>query len=188
MRRLAAFAFVLLVSSSSPAFAQLYVDHATYQPPSGESAAAFFARVRPGDPVVELPGYVWAHDGARWSQVPAAGEPAPLPAPPPDGACVNFNAYAASPEQILACVPRPPKPLNVMTGELFTFEVGGVYRVPYGSYRLLVLSIVPDIGSPRRVVTGRILRAGGSLTVGTVLAFYEDAPGAWCPLMPGEAR
>lgn len=186
MRRLAALVFVLLALSSAPAFAQLYIDHATYQPPSGEPAAAFFARVRPGDPVEELPGFVWTHDGARWSQAPA-GDPAP-PSSEPAGPCARFNAYAATPEQILACVPRAQKPINVMTGESFVFEVGEVYRLPYGNYRLLVLGIVPDIGTPRRVVTGRILRAGGSLTVGTVLAFYEDAPGAWVPLMPGEAR
>jgi hypothetical protein len=184
--RLVLLVVALLMSSSAPAFAQLYIDHATYQPPSGESAAAFFARVRPGDPVVELPGFVWTHDGAGWSQVPAS---APSPAtPPPAGACAAFNAYAATPEQILACVPRPPKPINVMTGESFAFEVGEVYRLPYGNYRLLVLGIVPDIGTPRRVVTGRILRAGGSLTVGTLLAFYEDASGAWVPLMAGEER
>lgn len=176
----------LLASSSFPAFAQIAIDHATYQPRSGESAAAFFARVQPGDPVVELPGYVWAHDGARWSQVPA-GTPTPT-LPTPAGPCADFNAYAASPEQILACVPRRTRPVNTMTGEPFTFEVGEVYRLPYGNYRLLVLGIVPDIGTPRRVVAGRILRAGGSLTVGTVLAFYEDAPGAWVPLMNGEAR
>jgi hypothetical protein len=184
--RLVLLVVALLVSSSSPALAQFSIDHATYQPPSGESAAAFFARVRPGDPVVELPGYVWTHDGAGWSQVPA-GAPSPA-TPTPAGPCANFNAYAASPEDILRCAPRPSRPINVMTGEPFAFEVGEVYRLPYGNYRLLVLGIVPDIGTPRRVVTGRILRAGGSLRVGTLLAFYEDASGAWVPLMAGEER
>jgi hypothetical protein len=184
--RIVLLAFALLVSSSVPSFAQIYVDHTTYQPPSGESAAAFFARIRPGDPVVELHGYVWAHDGVRWSQVPA-GEPEPG-TPEPDGPCARFNAYTASPELILTCAPRPLRPISTLTGESFVFEVGGVYRLPFGSYRLLVLGIAPDVGSPRRVITGRVLRSSGTLAIGALAAFFEDASGGWCPLMPDEER
>jgi hypothetical protein len=180
------FAVALFVSSSVPSFAQIYVDHATYQPPSGESAAAFFARIRPGDPVVELHSYVWAHDGVRWSQVPAS-EPSP-DTPAPDGPCARFNAYTATPEEILACAPRPMKPISPWTDQPFAFEVGGVYRLPFGNYRLLVLGVVPDVGSPRRVITGRVLRSEGTLAIGALLAFFEDASGGWCPLMEDEAR
>jgi hypothetical protein len=158
----------LLLCASLASAQPAYIDHHTYP--------ADFAAINPGDPVEDRPGYTWAHDGTGWLHQPATPRPA-TPCPK------VIDSYLV----LLTCAERPPKPVDPWTKGTFSFEVGTLYGWTYPtSDRLLVISVALDIGSLRRIVTGRRLKAG--MPFGGPVVFYEDDSGGWAPLPPGETK
>lgn len=150
-----------------------YIDHHTYP--------VDFSTLTPGDAVVGHEGVVWRHDGTGWYW----DSPSQLLPPAPTemtNKCPGLDPYTATDEEVTRCLTIPP-PTNPWTGKPFSYEVGTIYQNGY-SHRAVVLSITPDIGSPRHVVTIRILRGGGAHDVDTLRAFYADR-GLWFPLRPG---
>lgn len=143
------------------------------------------------------PALGWSpQDAVNWYNRyrPKTPQPAPTPQPPappaitttsyPEG-CQNFNGYAISDEMLARCITRTTL-VSPWTHEPYAIAVGEVYRDPYVE-RALVLNVAPDLGTTRRIVTVRIIRASEVRHLGELRAVYEDAF-PWVPLMPGEAK
>jgi hypothetical protein len=117
------------------------------------------------------------------------GVQAPTPPVPPDfptPPCPEpFNPYGVTDEVLARCLSKPPLK-NPWTGAPFAFEIGEVYRDAYDA-RAIVLGITTDIGSPRRIITVRIIRSSAAHERGLLQAVYEDRA-RWMPLMPGEKK
>lgn len=128
----------------------------------------------------------------RYRPKPSQPTPTPQPqAPPaittttrPEG-CQNFSGYAISDEMLARCITRTTL-LSPWTREPYAVVVGEVYRDTYMD-RVLVLSVAADIGTTRRIVTVRLIRASDTSHLGELRAVYEDVF-PWFPLMPGEAK
>lgn len=118
---------------------------------------------------------------------PQSAPPPPDPTVPTDATCppvATFNPYTATPAEVLACQPRPLLPFVAADGTRYGYVVGEVYGpvlYPTGE-RVVVLSVVNDVNTPRRVVTVKWLR--GPKT-GELAVFYEDAR-RFAPLPPGQ--
>jgi hypothetical protein len=117
--------------------------------------------------------------------------PAPPPPPPtpantdrPDG-CQAFDGYAVSDEVLARCLPHPTL-VSPWTHQPYTIAVGEVYRDAYTD-RILVLNVASDLGTTRRIVTVRVIRASDASHLGELRAVYEDVF-PWFPLMPGETK
>jgi hypothetical protein len=168
----AALAFVLVTASAS-AQTRPYIDHRTYP--------ADFPTLQPGDPVAGRPGTIWRHDGLGWYWELAAGNL------PTDAACpdrTTWNPYTAPDAEILACFPRPLLPFEAADGTRYGYVVGEVYGpvlYPTGE-RIIVLSVVPDVNSTRRIVSFKWLRGPQTGELGI---FYEDQK-RFVPVRAGE--
>jgi hypothetical protein len=119
---------------------------------------------------------------------PTPPTPPPVPTVPTGATCppaTSFNPYTASPAEVLACAPRPLLPFEATDGTRYGYVVGEVYgpRLYPTGERVIVLSVVPDINTPRRVVTVKWLRGP---TTGLAV-FYEDEK-RFIPLRPDESR